>query len=404
MTGASQLTRLPLCMFSNATVRAGTEEHMLGLMRRLNRDAFSIFLACPPALLELFGNDLPSDVEVMPVSFLWPSDCREMARFALFLRKRRIQIVHSHGFRASVLASPIAYWAGVPAVVETTHIREHWRRGWKSNFAIDRFVGRCIGAYIAVSDANRRYLLQQKRLPAEKVHLIRNGCEIEKFDPCYPPQLAIKRQLGFADSDPVLLLIGRLEPQKGHSVLFAALKDVLQDVPNARLVCVGDGALRPALEAELQQLELTASVRLVGYQSNVRDWFSIADVCVLPSFFEGLPLVAIECLAAGRAMVATAVDGTPEVIVDEKTGLTVPAGDAPKLASAIVRLLRDPGLRARLGAAGRSRVETDFNLSRQVRETEKLYCELWRRRTGMPFADTLLEKAKAAAQTPGTNR
>ena len=143
MTGASQLTRLPVCMFSNETVRAGTEEHMLGLMQRLNRDAFSIFLACPPALLELFGNDLPSDVEVMPVSFLWPSDCREMARFALFLRKRRIQIVHSHGFRASVLASPIAYWSGVPAVVETTHIREHWRRGWKSNFAIDRFAGRC---------------------------------------------------------------------------------------------------------------------------------------------------------------------------------------------------------------------------------------------------------------------
>ena len=131
--------------------------------------------------------------------------------------------------------------------------------------------------------------------------------------PAIRRNLRIKRQLGFADSDPVLLLIGRLEPQKGHSVLFAALKDVLQDVPNARLVCVGDGALRPALEAELQQLELTASVRLVGYQSNVRDWLSIADVCVLPSFFEGLPLVAIECLAAGRAMVATAVDGTPEV-------------------------------------------------------------------------------------------
>ncbi len=387
-------------MFTNATVRAGTEEHMLGLMQRLNRDTFSVSLACPPALVELLGNDLPADVEVMPVSILWPSDCRALVRLASFLRDKKIQIVHSHGFRASVLASPVAYWAGVPAVVETPHIREHWRRGWKSNFAIDRFAGRSVGAYIAVSDANRRYLIQKKRLPAEKIHLIRNGCEIEKFDPNYPPQLALKRQLGFADSDPVLLLLGRLEAQKGHSVLFAALKEVLRDFPQARLVCVGEGSLRPALEAELRRLELTASVRLVGYQSNVQDWFSLADICVLPSFFEGLPLVAIECLAAGRAMVATAVDGTPEVVIHEKTGLTVLAGDAQGLAAAIVRLLRDPGLRARLGAAGRCRVEIHFNLSRQVRETERLYRELWQRRTGMQFtgASPLAESRAAAVE------
>ncbi len=396
MIEASQPAKLPLCMFTNATVRGGAEEHMLGLIERLNRSAFAISLACPPALLELLGNDLPSDVEVLPVSILWPSDIGAMARFASFLRKQKIQIVHSHGFRASVLASPVAFWAGVPAVVETPHIREHWRRGWKANFAIDRFAGRAVGAYIAVSDANRRYLIQKKRLPAEKIHLIRNGCEIEKFDPGYPSQLALKRQLGFADSDPVLLVIGRLEAQKGHSVLFAAFKDVLRDFPHARLVCVGEGGLRPALEAELRKLDLTGSVRLVGYQSNVQDWLSFAEVCVLPSFFEGLPLVAIECLAAGRAMVATAVDGTPEVVIHEKTGLTVLAGDAAGLAAAIVRLLRDPDLQTRLGAAGRSRVETHFNLSRQVRETETLYCELWQRRTGKQFA-LPIEEPNAAA-------
>jgi glycosyltransferase involved in cell wall biosynthesis len=133
----------------------------------------------------------------------------------------------------------------------------------------------------------------------------------------------------------------------------------------------------------------------------VQDWLSFADVCVLPSFFEGLPLTAIECLAAGRAMVATAVDGTPEVVIHEKTGLTVLAGDASGLATAIVRLLRDPGLRTRLGTAGRSRVEAHFNLARQVRETEALYCELWRRRTGMPFSGASLEEPKAAARTAG---
>ena len=360
MTEASQLARLPVCMFNNATVRAGTEEHMLGLMQRLNRDTFTLSLACPPELLELFGNDLPADVEVLPVSLLYPSDCRAMARFAPFLARKenpdrafarfsfeRVGIACRVLVRRSRRRRNSAHSRALAARLEVKFCHRPLR------WALRRRLYRGLGRQPALPDP-------EKRLPAEKIHLIRNGCEIEKFDPCYPPQLALKRQLGFADSDPVLLLIGRLEPQKGHSVLFAALKDVLRDFPQARLVCVGEGALRPALEAEIQQLELTASVRLVGYQSNVQDWFSFADVCVLPSFFEGLPLVAIECLAAGRAMVATAVDGTPEVIIHEKTGLTVQAGDAPGLATAIVRLLRDPGLRKRLGAAGRSRVEDPF--------------------------------------------
>jgi glycosyltransferase involved in cell wall biosynthesis len=109
---------------------------------------------------------------------------------------------------------------------------------------------------------------------------------------------------------------------------------------------------------------------------------STADVCVLPSFAEGLPLFAIECLAAGRPMVASAVDGTPEIVVDGKTGLTVPPGDAAALAQAIGRLLREPRLAAELGAAGAAWVRQRFTLERQIRETEELYERLWQVKTG----------------------
>jgi glycosyltransferase involved in cell wall biosynthesis len=109
---------------------------------------------------------------------------------------------------------------------------------------------------------------------------------------------------------------------------------------------------------------------------------SAAAVCVLPSFAEGLPLFAIECLAAGRPMVASAVDGTPEIVVDGKTGLTVPSGDPAALAQAIARLLRDPQLAARLGAAGAAWVRQWFTLKRQIGETEALYERLWCAKTG----------------------
>src|SRR5439155_23179940 len=129
--------------------------------------------------------------------------------------------------------------------------------------------------------------------------------------------------LGFGDDDPVLVVIGRLEPQKGHRVLLLALPAIRHEFPGVRVVFVGEGGLKAELEQQVAGAGLTDAVRFVGRQSNVVDWLALADVTVLPSFYEGLPLAAIEALAAGRPIVATAVGGTPEVVVDGPTRLTV---------------------------------------------------------------------------------
>src|SRR5205085_5052595 len=127
------------------------------------------------------------------------------------------------------------------------------------------------------------------------------------------------------------------------------------------------------LEALTAELGLQPSVRFVGYQSNVADWLALADVIVMPSLYEGLPLVAIEALAASRAVVATAVDGTPEVIVHEKTGLTVPPAESQPLAAAICRMLANPALRTKLGRAGRDWVFQNFTQEQQVQRTQEFY-------------------------------
>jgi hypothetical protein len=111
----------------------------------------------------------------------------------------------------------------------------------------------------------------------------------------------------------------------------------------------------------------------------VADWLGLADISLLPSFHEGLPLVAIESLAAGRPMVASAVDGTPEVVVDGRTGYTCPPGDANGMADAICRFLRDPALRRRMGAAGRAWVLEHFSQEEQLRRTQELYLRNWER-------------------------
>ena len=223
--------------------------------------------------------------------------------------------------------------------------------------------------------ANARYLIEEKGLLEKKVRVIQNGTDLSRFNPAHTPPRGMRAELGIGAVDPVMLVAARLEPQKGHSVLLNAMPEVLEEFPNARLLCLGEGVLHEELERQSKELDLQENVRFLGFRGNITDWLALCDFTVLPSFYEGLPLVAVESLAAGRAMVATEVDGTPEVIVNGRTGITVPSGDPAALAAAICSLLRSPALRQRLAEQGRAYVLERFSQERQVRETSEFYLE-----------------------------
>ena len=364
---------ISVCYFSNTLARGGAEEHVLTLLHGLDRARFRACLVCTPEVAEKVRPDVPDDVDLVPLTLRKPRDVAAAAALARLLRGRRFDVLHSHLFYSSLFASPVGRFCRVPLIVETPHVREHWRRGLKSGYAVDRLAGRFVDQYIAVSEANRRYLVEEKGLTAKKIVVIHNGVDLARFTPDHRAPSGLRERLGFGAHDPVLLVVGRLEPQKGHAVLLDALPAIFREFPAARLVCVGEGALRAELEQKADEVSFRDAVRFVGQQPNVEDWLAMAAVVVLPSFYEGLPLAAIEALAAGRAMVATAVYGTPEVVVDGATGLTVPPGDPARLARAVCRLLGDTLLREKLGRAGREWVLERFDQARQVERTEALY-------------------------------
>jgi glycosyltransferase involved in cell wall biosynthesis len=375
---------LSIAYFTNTDVRAGVEEHILTLLRGLDRQRFRPYLICPPALIELMQADIPADVEILPLNLVKPTQFGAAWRLASFLRAERIDVLHSHMFRSSLFASPVGWFCHVPLIVETVHGREDWRRGWlKSRFVVDRAAGRFVDAYISVSTGCAEYLVNRKGLPAGKIHVIPNGCDLDRFTGWSGKPPAMKDALGFRDGQPVLVVVGRLEPQKGHAVLLEALVKIRDEFADVHLVCVGEGSLTDSLKAQTSRLGLTGQVHFAGYQRNTEDWLAMADIAVLPSFYEGMPLAAIEALAAGRAIVATAVDGTSEVVVDGKTGLTVPPGDAGALAEAICRLLRNPDQRRTFGAAGRQWVLEKFSEKMQLRRTQELYLSVLSKRRSM---------------------
>jgi len=372
---------ISLLHFTNGPTRGGAEEHILTLLHGLDRRFFRLHLVCAPEVAEKVRPDVPGDVELIPLSLRKPQHLGAATRFIRFLRSRKIEILHSHLFYSSLFASPLGKLAGVPVICETPHVREQWRKGMKANFAVDRCVAGCVDALIAVSQANADYLVKSKGLPSRKIQVIHNGSDVARFSAPFDAN-ALKAQRGIDAKAPVIVVLARLEPQKGHSFLLKALPGVVAEFPQLQVLFVGDGASRSALEAQTDALSLRNNVRFAGYQSDAAGWLAIADFTVLPSLYEGLPLVAIESLAAGKAVIATEVDGSPEVVVHEKTGLLVPPADSMALARAMQVMLRDKDISARLGADGKTWVAKNFTKELQVRRTEELYFSLLAQKTG----------------------
>ncbi|MEX2080036.1 MAG: glycosyltransferase, partial [Dehalococcoidia bacterium] len=182
-------------------------------MRGLDRALFRLTLVCAEEMAEQLHPDMPEDVEVIPLRLRHAAHLAGALALARILWTRRVNILHSHLFSSSLFASPIGRLCQVPVILETPHCREDSRRGWKVSFTVDQAAGRFVDYYIAVSEANARYLIGEKDLPARKVVVIPNGCDLARFDPMQAAPVGLKQSLGFEEDDPVLLVVGRLEPQ-----------------------------------------------------------------------------------------------------------------------------------------------------------------------------------------------
>jgi len=358
----SQRAPVRILFVLTSPVRGGVEEVVLSLLSRLDRAEFAPGLAAPPALLEALSKELETyAVPTFPAAASSWLDWRQVRALTRAIRTFRPDIVNPHLFRSTLVAAPLAKWLGVRCVVETYHGREAWRRGpIRGSFFIDRLVSRYVDRVIAVSQAAKDFLVQRKGIPAEKIVVVPNGRDLSAFQPgCGGSE--VRRELGLAPDAPVLGIVGRLEEQKGHRYGLEAFAQVVREFPAARLLIVGDGSLRGALEQQARHLGIDQSVTFTGFRTDVPRLLDAMDIVVLPSLYEGMPLTAIEAGAMGKPIVATAVDGTTEIVLDHETGLLVPPAEPGMLREYLARLLRNPDLGRRFGHAARNRATFLFD-------------------------------------------
>jgi glycosyltransferase involved in cell wall biosynthesis len=346
----------------------GAQVTLLRMLKGLNRERFSPTVAC------LYDGDKSMarairalDIPVFDAQMWHKSDLTAFWRLYREIHRVHPAILHAHLFHANLPGRILGRMARVPVVVCTEHsmaLESEWR------YRLNRWTIGLVDRVIVVSRNVRDFCISHIRLPAKKVTLVYNGIELPTA-PLMSPQAA-RAALALPSDGPVLGAVSRLDPAKGVDVLIHALSRL----ENVTLVVIGDGAERGALEMLSRELGVAERICWTGYRPDVFRLLPACDVFVQPSRYEGLPTTVMEAMAIGLPVVATAVGGTPEVVVDGVTGLLVPPHDSVALAQAITRLLNDPDLRRAMGQAGRERVEKHFSVEQMVRQTEALYEEL----------------------------
>jgi glycosyltransferase involved in cell wall biosynthesis len=305
-----------------------------------------------------------------------------MFSLAAALRTLHVDILHTHLFDPSVVGLIAGTLACVPIRVMTRHYSDyHTRIGKTWHTRADRMCTRLAHSVIAVSHQTRRVMLEEERAPAAKVVTIHNGIDLSRVVTPSQQELAeLRRELELGDDVAVVAVVARLHPEKGQEYLFRALPRLLAVTGGKlRLLVAGTGPFREVYEREVSALGVGATVRFLGFRTDVTRILAASDVVVLPSVAEAFGLVLTEAMAMQRAVVATRVGGIPELVVDGVTGILVPPASPTALADAIWSLLRDPARRAQLGEAGRRRVIEGFRFETMMKKYEILYERLLRR-------------------------
>jgi glycosyltransferase involved in cell wall biosynthesis len=304
-------------------------------------------------------------------------DLVSLAQMVKLLRRLQPDVVHTHMAKAGTVGRVAARVCGVPLIVHTYHghVFHSYFSPAKTRviLTIERALGLATNRIIAIGDGQRDEIASYGVAPLNKLVTIRLGLELGQFLDAEQERGQLRSELGIDADAPLVGLVARLVPIKAPEIFLQAAVAIHTAMPRTQFLIVGDGERRQELEALAADLGLKDNLRFLGWRRDMARVYADLDVVALTSLNEGSPVVLIEALAAARPVVSTAVGGVPEVVIDGKTGLTVPVSDVPALAEAILSLLHDPARAKRLGRSGRQHVYPRYDSSRLVDDVRQLY-------------------------------
>jgi glycosyltransferase involved in cell wall biosynthesis len=358
-------------------------------MQGMKGNRYESVLACAPggALIDLVQRH-GMQVKTFPnlVQPIHPlQDLMAILDLSAHLMRRPYHVVHTHNSKAGFIGRLSAKLARVPVIVHTVHgfafhrQEPPWRQFLFRN--LERLASYWCDKMIFISQPLVDWALKEKISSPEKMARIYSGIEIDRFHPVSEQEKkGLREKWGLGEQDAVIGIVSKLWEGKGHDLLIRAFKEIRKEKLQARLVIVGEGYLMESLKTLVSQLHLSEAVIFTGFLEDVPRIIATFDVAVLPSYFEGMGRVLLEAMAMEKPVVGTRVGGIPDLIEHGLNGYLVSPGNSMELATALLSLLEDKGLAAKMGKAGRKKMTDRFSADTMVRSIEKVYSELLKRK------------------------
>lgn len=360
-----------LHIFSTLPV-GGAEMLMLNIVKNIDRGVFDITICC-------LGEKgvIGEQIEVLGVEVI-SLKCKKIGGFNLslilrlrdFIKERGFDIVHTHMYHANLYGRIAAWVVDVPVIFSSVHniYRKRKLHRMLINYLLSKITDRIFVATPAVFEDVRRY----DRVSAEKIEVLPYGIDTDSFTKKYDRNI-IRENLGLSPEDYVIGNVARLEEAKGQRYLIEAIR-ILQDRGiKTKCLIIGSGSLEKELKELTINNKLDDTVIFPGTRQDLPEIFSVMDVFVFPSLWEGLPLALLSAMAAGVPVIATHAGGIKDVLVDNRNGIVVPQSDPSAIAEAVKRLMSDEKLRKSLTEEAKKNIEEYYSAKVMVKKLENIY-------------------------------
>jgi glycosyltransferase involved in cell wall biosynthesis len=354
----------------------GSERQMYEVALRLAQKGHEVAIGC----MRLTASEMEkaASVGLKATEFspkgtlLGPSGLAAMFRLMRFLRKGHFQVVHTHDLYSNLLGVPAAWLARTPVIISSRRDLASWWWYTPTRRRILRWIQTRSDRVLANSEAVKRFLIEEDGFKPERICVVANGVQVDDFRAVKAERAEVLPDIETHRT--VIIHVANMHiHDKGHLYLIEAAREICRQRPDVVFVLVGDGELREEFESKVKEYRLDKNFRFLGRRSDIPQLLAVSDCAVLVSLAEGLPNAVLEYLAAGKPVIATAVGGVPEIIRHGINGLLIPPADTGAIRQAILDLVRDTGLRARLAANGQADVRSHFGYDTVIRRLEHLY-------------------------------
>ncbi|MCX8082099.1 MAG: glycosyltransferase [bacterium] len=359
------MKKIKICYVIGTLEIGGAEKQLLKLIQNMDKEKFS------HVVIALRGGRLKEEFEketnVIIAGKKWKIDVFFLFRLISIIRKESPDILHTFMFTSNTWGRISGIIGRVPVIISSERCVDIWKR-WYHKWT-DRILLKYTYKVVGNSNSVKKFYQKTEKIPENKITVIYNGVDLKEFGNINT-RVEIKKEGFWVGAG------GRFTEQKGLINLLKAVPEVIKIFPKTKFVLVGDGPLRNTFEKFVKDNGTSGNVMFTGYRKDILSIFSLCDVIVVPSLFEGMPNIVLEAMALKKPVIGTNIPEIAELIIDEKNGFLVPVKDNVKdIAEKILFLWKTPEVKEKMGEAGYNLIKERFSLERMVREYETLYIE-----------------------------